>query len=148
MAQKLTADSMRPSECIERITVSADKIAIRVKPNVLGQSEIADAEDEAYVIQVPIRLKRCGQAVRLIAQAPTASLSRSPDAKVIALLARAHDWFARLSSGSDDYVSTIALEDGVSPSYVTRVIYFAFLAPDIVQRIVRGEHHPIWVPTG
>lgn len=26
-----------------------------------------------------------------------------------------------------------------SSSYVTRVIYLAFMAPDIVQRIVRGE---------
>jgi hypothetical protein len=48
----------------------------------------------------------------------------------------------RLSSGKGVFVSTIATEDGVSPSYVTRVIYLAFLAPDIVQRIVRGDHPP------
>ena len=132
LAQELKANSVRLSECIERITVAADKIAIRVKSNVLAQSEIADAEDDAQVIEVPMRLKRCGQAIRLIVHAPTATLSRSPDVKLIALLARVHDWFARLSSGNDDYVSTIAAEDGFSPSYVTRVIYRVFLAPDIV----------------
>ena len=100
LAQEVKANPVRLDECIERITVAADKIVIRVKLNVLGQSESLDAEDESQriEIEVPIQLKRCGQAVRLIVRAPTAPSSRSPDAKLIALLARANDWFARLSS--------------------------------------------------
>ena len=140
LAQELKGNSLRLAQCIERITVAADKIVVRVKMSELGLDDSL-SEDEAALIEVPMQLKRCGQAVRLIVHAPTTP-SRSPDAKLITLLARAHDWFARLSSGSDEYVSTIAAEDGVSPSYVTRVIYLAFLAPDIVQRIVRGNHSP------
>jgi len=30
----------------------------------------------------------------------------------------------------------------VGPGYVTRVMHLGLLAPDIVQRIVRGEHPP------
>ena len=89
-----------------------------------------------------MRMKRCGQAVRLIINAPAASSRRVPDAKMVALLARAHDWFGRLTSGHHEQVSTIAAEDGFSPSYVTRVIYLAFLAPDVVRRIASGEHAP------
>ena len=65
---------------------------------------------------------------------------RRPDPKLVALLAKAHDWFARLSSGRYDSVRAIARQEHVGSNYVTRVIYLAFLAPDIVQRIVRGEH--------
>jgi site-specific DNA recombinase len=34
---------------------------------------------------------------------------------------------------------SIAQEHGLASAEVTRVIYLAFLAPDIVERIVRGE---------
>ncbi len=44
-----------------------------------------------------------------------------------------------LSSGHSDSVLSIAQEHGLASSQVTRVIYLAFLAPDIVNRIVRGE---------
>lgn len=56
------------------------------------------------------------------------------------LIAKAHDWFERLSRGKRDSVMAIAQEEQVTGSYVTRVIQLAFLAPDIVQRIHRAEH--------
>ena len=65
-----------------------------------------------------------------------------PDPKLIELLARAHEWFGRLSSGQDTQVSAIAAEKRFSASYVTRVMYLAFLAPDIVRRILKGDHPP------
>jgi hypothetical protein len=34
----------------------------------------------------------------------------------------------------------IAKEERVTSSYVTRVMYLAFLAPDIVERILRGDY--------
>ena len=37
-------------------------------------------------------------------------------------------------------VQALALEEQISGSYVTRVMYLAFLAPDLVQRIVPGDH--------
>ncbi len=36
-------------------------------------------------------------------------------------------------------VLSIAQEHSLASAEVTRVVYLAFLAPDIVQRIVRGE---------
>ena len=39
-------------------------------------------------------------------------------------------------------MAEIAAAESVSTSYVTRVIYLSFLAPDIVDLIVRGEQPP------
>jgi hypothetical protein len=39
-------------------------------------------------------------------------------------------------------VPAIAQAEQLDRSYVRRVIYLAFLAPDIVQRILRGDHPP------
>ena len=54
-------------------------------------------------------------------------------------MAKAHDWFGRLSGGQRDGVMAIGKEKQVSRAYVTRVMHLAFLAPDIVQTIHRGE---------
>jgi len=88
---------------------------------------------------VPVQLKRCGLAVRLIVRAPWASRVRAPDSRLVQLLAKAQRWFASLSSGHADSVLNIAKQHDLASRDVTRMIYLAFLAPDIVQKIVRGE---------
>lgn len=93
----------------------------------------------ARSIIVPVQLKRCGLSVRLIVRAPWAGKARGPDPRLVALLAKAQRCFMNLSSGHSDSVLSIAQEHGLASSQVTRVIYLAFLAPDIVNRIVRGE---------
>ena len=62
------------------------------------------------------------------------------------MLSKAQRWFKRLSSGESLSVLAIAQEHGLATRDVTRVIYLAFLAPDIVHRIVRGEQ-PIGLGT-
>ncbi|MDL2336885.1 MAG: hypothetical protein QFE16_03500 [Pseudomonadota bacterium] len=59
----------------------------------------------------------------------------APPSNVDALIAKAQDWFERLSSGRGEAVQSIANKEQITGSYLTRVIYLAFLAPDIVQRI-------------
>ena len=95
-------------------------------------------DDAVTSIVVPVQLKRCGFAVRLIVRAPWASKARAPDPRLVALLAKAQRWFKSLSSGQSNSVLSIAQEHGLASSEVTRVVYLAFLAPDIVERIVRG----------
>ncbi|MBL0151210.1 MAG: hypothetical protein IPP87_22140 [Ideonella sp.] len=59
------------------------------------------------------------------------------------MLTKAQRWLAMLSSGKYLSVLAIANEHGMATSDVTQVIYLAFLAPDIVRRIVEGKQ-----PTG
>ena len=66
-------------------------------------------------------------------------MRRSPDAKLVAMLKKSQDWLGRLTSGSSAGVAEIAATESVTASYVTRTIYLSFLAPDIVDLIVRGE---------
>ena len=80
--------------------------------------------------------------MRLIVKAPGAPPRCTPDATLVALLARAADWFGRLTSGQASSVAQIAQAEGVTNAYVTRVTHLAFLAPDIVQGIVRGDQPP------
>jgi site-specific DNA recombinase len=87
------------------------------------------------LIDVPVQL-----IVRTPGEAAGRAWARRPDPTLVALVAKAHTWFDRLSSGRSDSVLAIARELRIGSLYVARVIHLAFLAPDIVQRIVRGDH--------
>ena len=57
----------------------------------------------------------------------------------MALLTRANRWFAALRSGESDSILSLAKLHRQAGRDVTRTIYLAFLAPDIVERLARGE---------
>ncbi|MEI2679138.1 MAG: recombinase family protein [Burkholderiaceae bacterium] len=127
---------------VKRITVRKESIGIEVRVASIWSAEVVpqDEAEDVHLIEVPVQLKRCGMAVRLIVRPAGELAERVVDVKLVALISKAHDWFERLSSGRCDSVQAIAQEAQIaSSSYVTRVIYLAFLAPDIVQAIVRGE---------
>lgn len=127
---------------VKRITVRKDSIGIGVRIPAIWSAATASADDDEdlHMVEVPVQLKRCGMAVRLIVRPEGESAARGVDAKLVALIAKAHDWFERLSSGRCDSVQAIAQQEQIATvAYVMRVIHLAFLAPDIVQAIVRGE---------
>ena len=80
--------------------------------------------------------------MRLLVSAPGAAPKRLPDPTLLALLAKAHEWFGQLTSGRSPSIAAIAKTQQVTSSYVTRVVQLAFVAPDVVQAIARGEHPP------
>ena len=127
-------------QLIARITLAAASIEIAVRIPSIWPAGESSTEVATTSITVPMLLKRCGPAVRLIVRASYSGKGRAPDPRLVALLAKAQRWFKSLSSGQRDSVLSIAQEQGLASSEVTRVIYLAFLAPDIVERIVRGEH--------
>lgn len=77
--------------------------------------------------------------MRLIVRNGPTSSAPQVDAKLVGLILKAQEWFAELASGRCSGVAEIAENAQVSTSYVTRVMHLAFLAPDIVERIVSGK---------
>ena len=61
---------------------------------------------------------------------------------LIRLLLRAFAIQDRLEQNPDLTLQRIAEAEGVSPSYVTRLLRLAYLAPDIVTAIVDGQQPP------
>jgi hypothetical protein len=80
--------------------------------------------------------------MRLLVQGSQQIQRQSPDNGLINLVVKAHDWLGRLTSGRAKSIMEIAAEKKVTRSYVTRVIYRAFLAPDIVEAILAGTQPP------
>jgi site-specific DNA recombinase len=64
------------------------------------------------------------------------------DLGLVRLLLRTHAIRARLLEDPSLSLKAIAAEQGISSSYVTRLLRLAFLAPDIVTAILNGRQSP------
>jgi DNA invertase Pin-like site-specific DNA recombinase len=92
---------------------------------------------------VQAQLMRCGGEVRLVV--PVGSAEHTPERTVPALIkaiARAHDWYERLVSGEVEDQRSIATLTRLDERYVSRILRYAFLAPEIVEAILQGRHTP------
>ena len=131
------------NELLVRVAVGAETVEIVLRTGA-PLTGIETAKGDVYSIVVPVALKRCGQAMRLIVQGSHAPKAREINPHLVALLAKSHRWFETLKSGQSPSIRSIAEAHGVESSDVTQTVYLAFLAPDIVERLVRGDH-PEWL---
>jgi DNA invertase Pin-like site-specific DNA recombinase len=90
-------------------------------------------------VVIPARLKRTGKEMRFVIDGDT---DGQVDASLTRLLVRAHAIRDRLLRDGSLSVDEIARQEGLGPSYVTRLLRLTFLAPDIVSRILAGRHPP------
>src|ERR1700736_4238408 len=93
--------------------------------------------------RVPMQLRRRGVELRLVINGNDgARASCKTDQSLLRAVARAHCWFDDLVSGRCGSMVEIARRDGVGKQYVSRLIRLAFLAPEMVERIVAGRQPP------
>ena len=62
-----------------------------------------------------------------------------PDRRLIKLLIRAHRFNAALAGSDGVPFAALAKQEGVSPSYFTRLVRLSYLAPDITRAILDGR---------
>ena len=103
------------------------------------QNDSAPSPDSATVtISLPFDVRRRGVEARLVIGGDE---QRPPsiDQRLIDTIARAMSWMQRLTSGTTKTTAEVAREDGIDDGEISRVLPLAFLAPDIVEAIVRGR---------
>jgi hypothetical protein len=91
------------------------------------------------VVRIPMRFQRRGGRKRIVAPdgteiAPTNK--PQPDGTLVKALARAWRWQRMLDDGVYTTVSEIGDAENISKSYVSRILWLALLAPDVVESIL------------
>ena len=129
----------------DRIDVTLDQMGVALWLNAKDQQQSAhpggdDRERHLTVLTIPARLKRTGIEMRMVVD--DGSEPANVDPVLVRLLLRAHAIRARLLEEPSLPLKEIAAEEGISSSYVTRLLRLAFLAPDIVTAILNGRHPP------
>ena len=95
-----------------------------------------------YTINLPVKLKRCGIETKLVVPNDDDSSTLAHNGTIRALqqaVIKALTWNQALITGSAQSLTALAKENNVTQRYVAHLIKLAFLSPDIIQAVLRGE---------
>lgn len=128
------------AELVQRVEVGAADVRIIVNAmalaTMLGVEREADAP-ATLELCCTARLTRSGRALRLV-QDGGAVPQATPDKALVRLLVQARLWWALLRTGEIN-TATLAQQEGVTPSYLARVVRLAFLSPAVTDAILAGR---------
>lgn len=139
---------------IARAEIHPDRVDVHLLPSHLEAvlrgdharlppaSESTD-RDGSLALSVPARLKRTGMEVRMIINGVDPyDVKARPDPSLIKLIVKAHVLHDKLVHGGGQSLDSIAAREGISGSYLTRVVRLAWLAPEIAKAILDGRQPP------
>ena len=88
------------------------------------------------------QFRRRGSELKLVIEGGADATRGRIDPVLIKLIARAHDWMQLVTSGRIRSIKELTEREGLTGSYITRVMRLSFLAPDIVAAILEGRQPP------
>jgi len=129
------------SALIDRVELDQDgmRLSLRLPPSNAESGAPDGASRVLIKRRVPMQIRRRGVELRLVINGG-ARASCKTDQSLLRVVARAHCWFDDLVSGRS--MVEIARRDGVGKQYVSRLMRLAFLAPEMVERVVAGRQPP------
>ena len=136
VADAIKIDALSPGpkqggfDMIDRVEISSKGLTIHVTFDPLLVPGIM------LKFFTPMVMKRRGVGMRLIVgeNAPP-----KVDPVLLKAVAKAHNWFAEIASGSIASGADIARREGVTTRYVNQLMPLAFLAPEIIKLIIGGR---------
>jgi site-specific DNA recombinase len=133
-------DSRAAFDLIESTVLAPSGLSLRLSATAVNHALGCEIVDKAIELAAQARITRTGRTLRLIQNDGfAAAVADRP--QLARLIVRGRSWWARIRAGEAS-VSTIANEEGVSRSYVSRLVRLAFLAPDIVEAVTSGKLGP------
>ena len=92
---------------------------------------------ETVTLHVPFRVVKRGGRKEM--QLPdSVKQPRRTDSTLVKALARAHRWQRMLNSGEFATITELAEREGLTPSFLTRILRLTLLAPEIVTAVLDG----------
>ena len=113
---------------------------MKAKPRIAGDNWELDGT--TIIVRIPMTWKRLGGRKAIVApdgSAAWAPAKPRPDETLIRALARAHRWKAMLEEGRYRSAGELADTEGVTRSFVNRLLRLTLLAPDIQEAIIDGR---------
>ena len=109
-------------------------------PGTPATDLIDDAPEDIYQVSVPVQLKRCGIETRLIVEGVTPPVAHKRTVQAAQdSLRKALQWNQALLSGKANSMAELARNEDVTQRYIAHIIKLAYLAPDIMDAIIKGN---------
>ena len=108
-----------------------------------SESDVATLDnvtEDEYRVSVPVHLKRCGIETRfVIPHNDTAPAHHSSIQAIQEALVKALNWNETLMCSTVPSMNALAKREGVTQRYIAHLLKLAYLAPDIMEAITRGD---------
>jgi len=147
--QKLHAQVQLLKKTLHKAVISRNSIEVFYRrsgltqillPGTPGPDPIDDAAIDFYQVSVPVKLKRCGIETRLIVEGETPSVAHKRTVQAVQdSLRKALQWNQALISGKANSMAELARSEDVTQRYIAHIIKLAYLAPDIMDAIIKGN---------
>lgn len=114
------------------------------KPHRPSSVEVSSG-GRSITVTVPLAfVKRGGRKVILAPDDAPAWVPRIAilDNSLVHALARGHRWRRMIEKGAFNSATAIAAAEGVSHSFVSRILRLTLLAPDLIEAILDGRQSP------
>lgn len=123
-------------DLVTQVRLAQGQVMLSIDTAALaGALRAAIADPSPLELVCEVRLTRSGRPVRLIRGGE--NKAGKPDPTIVQLLVRANRYWQILKAEPID-ITRLAEREGVNPSYLTRILRLAFLAPDITQAMLMG----------
>ena len=155
--QKLTQPEVKAfvRVCLRRVVISDTSLDVILHKQALaayllrtpaqeGQTSVPDEDRNGIRLRVEMNWRRCGGETCLLipAREGERKVLCRPVPSLVKAVVRAHSWYDRLLDGRVTNCDELATKLGLGTSYVSRVLPFASLAPDIAEAILNGTQPP------
>ncbi|MEM7225223.1 MAG: recombinase family protein [Pseudomonadota bacterium] len=149
LARSLT-DSREASfvvaDMLFEVVVGSTELKLRLHREKLATllGAIASSDNTIHTITSACKLARRGQDLKFtLPLLEDHNKFARQDPSLVQAVAKAHLWWGWLKSGDVESLSEIARREGIDKPKVTRLLRLAFLSPQLVRQIRKGEQ-----PTG
>lgn len=91
---------------------------------------------EILRVHIPLELRRGGRSRILPPNHIEAAMGRGQDPHLLRAIGRAWGWRQRLERGDVATLSHLAADEGLSDRYVSRLLWLAWLSPEVLEWLV------------
>jgi hypothetical protein len=90
------------------------------------------------ILSVAVALRRAGKEMAMVLETDPAA-APTADPTLLRLILRARGMWEKVRRSEVAGLGELAIQEGVSGSYASRIIRLAFLAPDMLSAIMEGR---------
>lgn len=127
-------------DLVAKVTVQPHGLLVELSATALGKAlavEHPAGTPTSIPLSSTVRLTRTGRAIRLVQRDGRLVSQAKLDPGLVELLRKGRSWWQQLQTGTID-IATIARDEKVNDSWVSRLVRLNFLAPAIVEAILAG----------
>ena len=125
------------AQALEALLENPLNITTKTSMRAIQQEQVSQ---HMVVLTIQTALKRAGMEMRFIIDGADSEARSKPDLSMHRLLAQAYRYRTLLLNHDRRTLKEIAADVGVCGSYFVKVARMSFLAPDILEAILRDEH--------